>query len=145
MPATATMIGALLGLSTQIYSNALRKLPLMRRKNPPFFPLNLYIFIISINYISINSFLDLILKIRQLGCSDPWEHVLGMGLGVVAINQLVKWEVKLDQDLDKLLEKSKAANERRYFGISFFGFSKDLILMVFSLFLTCECMCCVWY
>lgn len=41
-----------------------------------------------------------------------------MGLGVVAINQLVKWEVKLDQDLDKLLEKSKAANERRYFGIS---------------------------
>ncbi|KAL8101467.1 hypothetical protein AgCh_033390 [Apium graveolens] len=78
MPATATMIGALLGLSTQIYSNALRKLPLMRH---------------------------------------PWEHVLGMGLGVVAINQLVKWEVKLDQDLDKLLEKSKAANERRYFGI----------------------------
>ncbi|WOG81530.1 hypothetical protein DCAR_0100681 [Daucus carota subsp. sativus] len=76
MPATATMIGALLGLSTQIYSNALRKLPLMRH---------------------------------------PWEHVLGMGLGVVAINQLVKWEVKLDQDLDKLLEKSKAANERRYF------------------------------
>lgn len=48
---------------------------------------------------------------------DPWEHLLGMGLGVVAINQLVKWEVKLDQDLDKLLEKSKAANERRYFGI----------------------------
>ena len=36
MPATATLIGALLGFSTQIYSNALRKLPLMRRKLPLF-------------------------------------------------------------------------------------------------------------
>lgn len=32
MPASATMIGALLGLGTQMYSNALRKLPYMRRK-----------------------------------------------------------------------------------------------------------------
>lgn len=31
MPATATMIGAFLGLGTQMYSNALRKLPYMRR------------------------------------------------------------------------------------------------------------------
>ncbi|KAH7569737.1 hypothetical protein JRO89_XS06G0258100 [Xanthoceras sorbifolium] len=70
------MIGALLGLGTQMYSNALRKLPYMRH---------------------------------------PWEHVLGMGLGVVFVNQLVKWEVQVQQDLDKMLEKAKAANERRYF------------------------------
>ncbi|KAG5516145.1 hypothetical protein RHGRI_037004 [Rhododendron griersonianum] len=76
MPASATVIGALLGLGTQMYSNALRKLPYMRH---------------------------------------PWEHVLGMGLGVVFVNQLVKWDAKLQEDLDKMLEKAKAANERRYF------------------------------
>lgn len=47
---------------------------------------------------------------------DPWEHVLGMGLGVVFVNQLVKWEAQVEQDLDKMLEKAKAANERRYIG-----------------------------
>uniref|UniRef100_A0A803N5X2 Uncharacterized protein n=1 Tax=Chenopodium quinoa TaxID=63459 RepID=A0A803N5X2_CHEQI len=72
---SATAIGALLGLGTQMYSNALRKLPYMRH---------------------------------------PWEHVLGMGLGAVFVNQLVKWDAKLQVDLDKMLEKSKAANERRY-------------------------------
>ncbi|XP_071705492.1 uncharacterized protein [Rutidosis leptorrhynchoides] len=76
MPVTTTMIGALLGLGTQMYSNALRKLPYMRH---------------------------------------PWEHVLGMGLGVVFVNQLVKWDAKLQVDLDNMLEKAKAANERRYF------------------------------
>ncbi|KAG9148412.1 hypothetical protein Leryth_027657 [Lithospermum erythrorhizon] len=76
MPATATMIGALLGLGTQMYSNALRKLPYMRH---------------------------------------PWEHLLGMGLGSVFVTQLVKWDAKLQVDLDKMLEKSKQANEARYF------------------------------
>jgi len=33
MPISATMVGALLGLGTQMYSNALRKLPYMRRKS----------------------------------------------------------------------------------------------------------------
>ncbi|KAH9747077.1 Excitatory amino acid transporter [Citrus sinensis] len=75
---SATMIGALLGLGTQMYSNALRKLPYMRH---------------------------------------PWEHLLGMGLGAVFVNQLVKWDAQLQQDLDKMLEKAKAANERRYFGL----------------------------
>ncbi|XP_043688900.1 uncharacterized protein LOC122639923 [Telopea speciosissima] len=75
MPASATLIGALLGFGTQVYSNGLRKLPLMRH---------------------------------------PWEHVLGMGLGAIFANQLVKWDVKLQEDLDKMLEKAKAANERRY-------------------------------
>ncbi|GAA0176018.1 transporter [Lithospermum erythrorhizon] len=77
MPATATMIGALLGLGTQMYSNALRKLPYMRH---------------------------------------PWEHLLGMGLGSVFVTQLVKWDAKLQLDLDKMLQKSKQANEARYFG-----------------------------
>lgn len=47
---------------------------------------------------------------------DPWEHVVGMGLGVVFVNQLVKWDAQLEQDLDKMLQKAKEANERRYFG-----------------------------
>ncbi|XP_078156162.1 uncharacterized protein LOC144563307 [Carex rostrata] len=76
MPATATAIGMLLGLGTQMYSNALRKLPYMRH---------------------------------------PWEHVIGMGLGAVFVNSLVNWDVQLKQDLDKMLDKAKAANERRYF------------------------------
>ncbi|CAI0393689.1 unnamed protein product, partial [Linum tenue] len=87
---SATMIGALLGLGTQMYSNALRKLPYMRH---------------------------------------PWEHVVGMGLGVVFVNQLVKWDEKLQQDLDKMLEKAKAANERRYLVIACretFGYRKVL-------------------
>ncbi|KAM1122951.1 hypothetical protein C1H46_040946 [Malus baccata] len=75
MPITSTMVGALLGLGTQMYSNALRKLPYMRH---------------------------------------PWEHVLGMGLGAVFVNQLVKWDEQLKVDLDKMLDKAKAANERRY-------------------------------
>ncbi|KAL3523199.1 hypothetical protein ACH5RR_016033 [Cinchona calisaya] len=76
MPATATMIGALLGLGTQMYSNALRKLPYMRH---------------------------------------PWEHLLGMGLGAVFANQMVKWDAKAQEDLNNLLAKAKQANERRYF------------------------------
>ncbi|CAK7335956.1 unnamed protein product [Dovyalis caffra] len=77
MVLSATVVGALLGLGTQMYSNALRKLPYMRH---------------------------------------PWEHVLGMGLGAVFVNQLVKWDAQLQQDLDKMLQKAKEANERRYFG-----------------------------
>ncbi|BAT74204.1 uncharacterized protein LOC124833405 [Vigna umbellata] len=75
MVLSATTIGALLGLGTQMYSNALRKLPYMRH---------------------------------------PWEHVVGMGLGVVFVNQLFKWDAQLELDRDKMLEKAKAANERRY-------------------------------
>ncbi|KAA3461012.1 Excitatory amino acid transporter 1 [Gossypium arboreum] len=76
MAVSATVIGALLGLGTQMYSNALRKLPYMRH---------------------------------------PWEHLLGMGLGAVFVNQLVNWDAQLQRDLDNMLEKAKAANERRYF------------------------------
>lgn len=43
-----------------------------------------------------------------------------MGLGAIFVNQLVKFDEKLKEDLDKMLEKAKAANERRYFG-SFFS------------------------
>ncbi|KAG6515339.1 hypothetical protein ZIOFF_025737 [Zingiber officinale] len=37
---------------------------------------------------------------------DPWEHALGMGIGVVFANQMVKWEKKLKEDLDKIVEKA---------------------------------------
>ncbi|EYU43619.1 hypothetical protein ABFS83_13G193300 [Erythranthe nasuta] len=73
---SATVAGALLGFGTQLYSNALRKLPYMRH---------------------------------------PWEHVLGMGLGVVFAHQYVKFDIKAKEDLDKILIKAKQANERRYF------------------------------
>ncbi|EPS69739.1 hypothetical protein M569_05028 [Genlisea aurea] len=77
MALSATVIGALLGLGTQMYSNALRKLPYMRH---------------------------------------PWEHVVGMGLGAVLANQMVKWDAQAAENLDKMLLKAKQANERRYFG-----------------------------
>jgi len=66
---------------------------------------------------------------------DPWEHVVGMGLGAVFANQLVKWDVKLKEDLDVMLAKARAANERRYFGIYYpllvFGLSASQILLFF--------------
>ncbi|GFP87487.1 hypothetical protein PHJA_000892400 [Phtheirospermum japonicum] len=45
-----------------------------------------------------------------------------MGLGAVFANQLVKWDVKAQEDLDKLLIKANEANQRRYFGKSSFFF-----------------------
>ncbi|KAH0901705.1 hypothetical protein HID58_041208 [Brassica napus] len=47
----------------------------------------------------------------SLGC----QHVVGIGLGAVFANQLVKWDVKLKEDLEVMLNKARAANERRYF------------------------------
>lgn len=60
--------------------------------------------------------------------------MLGMGLGVVFVNQLVKWDAKLQEDLDKMLEKAKAANERRYFGQLIFFFLFNQIIMLFHFF-----------
>ncbi|GFQ07272.1 hypothetical protein PHJA_002871300 [Phtheirospermum japonicum] len=45
-----------------------------------------------------------------------------MGLGAVFANQLVKWDVKAQEDLDKLLIKANEANQRRYFSKSSFFF-----------------------
>jgi hypothetical protein len=39
-----------------------------------------------------------------------------MGLGVVFVNQLVKFDEKIKVDLDKMLERAREANERRYIG-----------------------------
>ena len=39
-----------------------------------------------------------------------------MGLGALFVNQLIKFDAKAQEDLDKLLIKAKQANERRYFG-----------------------------
>lgn len=120
---SATMIGALLGLGTQMYSNALRKLPYMRRESlspPPLFPLFLFLHSHLLGWLCF-----------FLLCLDPWEHVVGMGLGVVFVNQLVKWDAQLQEDLDKMLAKAKAANEHRYFGISLF-FSSSFFYSVFA-------------
>lgn len=46
-----------------------------------------------------------------------------MGIGAVFANQMVKWDAKSQEDLDKLLLKAKEANQRRYFGISIVYFS----------------------
>jgi hypothetical protein len=70
-----TLAGACLGLTTQLLSNGMCKLPLMRH---------------------------------------PWEHVIGMGLGALFTNQLILWEAKLQEDLDKKLAEAKAANRRRF-------------------------------
>lgn len=39
-----------------------------------------------------------------------------MGLGAVFVNQLVKFDEKLKEDLDKMLERARLANEQRYIG-----------------------------
>ncbi|XP_061342469.1 uncharacterized protein LOC133288668 [Gastrolobium bilobum] len=53
--------------------------------------------------------------LRKLPFSrHPWEHVVGMGLGVVFVKSLLKWEAQQEQDLDKLLQRAKECNERRY-------------------------------
>ncbi|XP_038689585.1 uncharacterized protein LOC119988573 [Tripterygium wilfordii] len=76
MALTVTMIGALWGLSVQMHSNALRKLPYMRH---------------------------------------PWEHLIAMGCGSVFANQLVKWDKQVEEDTEKIVQKAREANERRYF------------------------------
>lgn len=58
---------------------------------------------------------------------------MGMGLGAVFANQLVKWDVKLKEDLDVMLAKARAANERRYFGI----LSSFLFFLVYQLLKFC--------
>ena len=39
-----------------------------------------------------------------------------MGIGAVFVNQLVKFDEKLKEDLDKMLERAREANEQRYIG-----------------------------
>ena len=66
-----------------------------------------------------------------------------MGIGAVFVNQLVKWDVQLQEDLDKMLEKAKAANERRYIG-QYLAFLLYLfrinrfIRILFSVFVWCN-------
>ncbi|CAI9772763.1 unnamed protein product [Fraxinus pennsylvanica] len=103
MPLSATMVGALLGLGTQMYSNALRKLGMYAAFVGVFPYYRYYRNCIGTKVIAFKKF------------ADPWEHLLGMGLGAVFANQMVKWDAKSQEDLDKLLLKAKQANERRYF------------------------------
>ncbi|KAF5733586.1 hypothetical protein HS088_TW16G00026 [Tripterygium wilfordii] len=77
MAVTVTMLGALWGLSVQLHSNALRRVPYMRH---------------------------------------PWEHLIAMGCGSIFLNELTKFDKQIVEDTEKLVQKSRAANERRYFG-----------------------------
>ncbi|KAE8665704.1 Detected protein of confused Function [Hibiscus syriacus] len=115
MAVSATVIGALLGLGTQMYSNALRKLPYMRRAIH-FLSFFFYLFMRFISFLISNPRLGNLNSKSKTRNADPWEHLLGMGLGAVFVNQLVIWDAQLQRDLDQMLEKAKAANERRYFG-----------------------------
>lgn len=63
MVATATMVGAIMGLSCQLYSNGVRKLPLMRRKHLPSTLNRMYIRIHSFHF-SFAESLQPLLKIR---------------------------------------------------------------------------------
>ncbi|CAL0324810.1 unnamed protein product [Lupinus luteus] len=54
-------------------------------------------------------------RLRKLpAMRHPWEHVLGMGLGAIFTNQYMKWSEQVEKDLEKMLQKAKAANENRY-------------------------------
>ncbi|KAE8697430.1 Detected protein of confused Function [Hibiscus syriacus] len=52
---------------------------------------------------------------KLLTCDIRGSIFWGIGLGAVFLNQLVSWDAQLQRDLDQMLEKAKAANERRYF------------------------------
>ena len=64
---SATAIGALLGLGTQMYSNALRKLPYMRRKTF-LFSLTFCLFLGNFNFTH-----SLLLSLVQIHGSTCWE------------------------------------------------------------------------
>lgn len=68
MPLSATAIGALLGLGTQMYSNALRKLPYMRRNSLFLFSLSLSVCFLGIRFpILFFLLLLLLLRCRSMG------------------------------------------------------------------------------
>ncbi|KAH9569785.1 hypothetical protein CY35_02G009100 [Sphagnum magellanicum] len=46
----------------------------------------------------------------------PWEHVLAVGLGAAFGNAMAKWEVHLQQELDKRLQEVQSANKKRFIG-----------------------------
>lgn len=48
--------------------------------------------------------------------TDPWEHLLAMGLGAGFGNAVAKWEVRLQEDLDKKLSEVQSANKKRFIG-----------------------------
>ena len=48
--------------------------------------------------------------------TDPWEHLIAMGLGAGFGNAVAKWEVRLEEDLDKKLSEVQTANNKRYIG-----------------------------
>ncbi len=48
--------------------------------------------------------------------TDPWDHVLAMGFGIMLANGVVHWEHELKQDMDKLIKKIQKANKKQFLG-----------------------------
>lgn len=63
-----------------------------------------------------------------------------MGLGAVFVNQLVKFDDKVKEDLDKMLERAREANERRYIGTVLNCSDNSTIAILCSLF--CHIVAC---
>jgi len=116
MVATATMVGAIMGLSCQFYSNGVRKLPLMRRES---WTLSLSADSILLRRIKKAWFRWNWCGFRWSTRTDPWEHVLAIGLGAGFGNAVANWEVRLQEDLDKKLSEVQTANNKRYIGKRF--------------------------
>ena len=78
MPATAAYVGATLGVGAQIYSNAVRKLPVLRSEPPQNSP-------------TLFKVLPRVLANVRAG-ADPWEHVAFAGFGGLLGSSIAAWE-----------------------------------------------------
>ena len=107
MPLITTLAGGAMGVSLQLYTNAVRRLPLMRRKcitarlpliwanhtdtgttaRPPFPPSPCA----RASHASLRT--------------DPWEHVLYFGVGGWAANKLVDFEAEQSEELRRTIER----------------------------------------
>ncbi|OAE26598.1 hypothetical protein AXG93_4542s1190 [Marchantia polymorpha subsp. ruderalis] len=116
MVTTAGLLGAGMGLFVQLYSNGVRKLPLMRPDHK--------LRVCSLDGLHDSRCADSGHEFWSCGfedesfdaSADPWEHVLAMGLGSAFGNAVVKWEDHLQVQLDKLIEDAKTSNNKRYLG-----------------------------
>ena len=84
MPATSTIVGASLGLGVQLYSNAVRKLPLLRSACPT----------ARAGGAECRFCAPTLSALARCAAADPWEHVIATGLGGMVGSYVVAWEVR---------------------------------------------------
>jgi hypothetical protein len=99
MGLTGIAVGSFMGLTTKLGSNALQKLPYMRRTSSHFPSLSRTVILM---WISSCYHLD-------IGHAEPWEHVLFVGIGAFTGNYLEK---KYKRDLEEV-EALRLYLERR--------------------------------